>query len=694
MVGKLRPRKLLSEAPIEGPDRTRMAMMIGSVAEPVLGRVRGLWVTEAGAPDRRQRQFAVLVVLAVLLSTAAGTVLDVRTPAVVAGLTAVFALVAAGGQSLRSDLRRLATFVPGLVLVMAGGPLLQGVPIVSGLVMAVVVFGAGMLPALGEQYRVRGQIFAAATLLSTTTGIGSAQPVEVLFGSALAGAGLALALRVLTGLSDPGRATRIAVARTLTEPGPGIVEHAASAWRSDGSTSWLGQVLAGAARFRAARETLLAQAEQSEEVEAERLRQIVTEADMVSAELAKAVRSKACTGLNQLANTDPARVVVQRGGRQDLPEAVRGLNQGLNAMRNAVIQRDSSTATRPAPGGRTQQAFGAVKAHLSPRSSLFRHALRCTLAVALGMVIVLVLDDPSASSLLLVLYLVLQPAARDSMTGALERTGGAMLGVTALAVGIALLPNALLLVPLLIALMLLNIERLRDNYLLLLSALIAVTVVDRAMSIHRPAADVAISFAADTAIGAAVALVVGYLSYLVLPQSLVPDVRGTIRATVWSVTELLRSVRVAGRGVDLREPLQGAHVLALRRTQDLLGMPALLDETQTDTVDVSEQRATRSASTALDALRQDIATLAFRPESERSVAIPALHAVDDLLDGRRNVKVPDVPSASAPATELLASSLVENALHARSAIDRTLGYDNPWKAYSLSFAQPDRLRSR
>ena len=170
-----------------GRTGTRVTVMIEGVAEPVLGRVRGLWVTEAGAPDRRQRQFAVLVVTAVLLSTAAGTLLDVRTPAVVAGLTSVFALVAAGGQSLRSDLRRLATFLPGLVLVMGGGPLLQAVPPLAGLLLVVVVFGAGMLPALGEHYWVRGQTFAAATLVSTTSGIGGDQPVGVLFGAALSG---------------------------------------------------------------------------------------------------------------------------------------------------------------------------------------------------------------------------------------------------------------------------------------------------------------------------------------------------------------------------------------------------------------------------------------------------------------------------------------------------------------------------
>ena len=270
----------------------------------MLRRVRDLMVTEAGAPDPGKRQYAVLVVVAVAAASIAGWVLGLRTPALIAGLSAVCALVAAGGQSLRSDLRRLLTFGPALVLVMGTGPLLVGTPVLAGLLVAAVVFGSGMLPALGEQYRVRGQTFAAATLVSTTTGLGSEQPAALLFGSALAGVLLALVLRVLVGLIDPARLTRLAVARTLVEPGPGIVELAATAWRADGSATWLGQVLAGAARFRAARETLLAQAQQTDRFEADRLREIAAEADFVATELAKAVRARACKGLPARARLD------------------------------------------------------------------------------------------------------------------------------------------------------------------------------------------------------------------------------------------------------------------------------------------------------------------------------------------------------------------------------------------------------
>ncbi|MBE9374085.1 FUSC family protein [Saccharopolyspora sp. HNM0983] len=652
--------------------------------------MRSRLATEAGAPDPRQRQFAVTVLVAVAAATAFGFALDLQTPALIAGLTAVFALVAAGGQALEPDLHRFAWFSPILVLVMTIGPLSRGIPVLAGLLVAVVVLGAGMLPALGEHYRIGGQTIAAATIVATTTGIGAGDPAWLLFTSAAAGAGFGLALRVVNGLTDPRRATRGAVARTLLEPGPGVLETAAAAWRADGGTVWLGQVLAGAARLRAARETLLAQAEQSDEQEADRLRRIVAETDAVAAELARAVRARACSGLPVRARRDPAEAVLLRAGRQDLPEAVQGIRDGLDRVRGAVVQRDQGQVPAPEPGARRERIADAVRAHLSLRSSLFRHALRCTLAVAVGMVVVLLLDDPSASSLLLALYLVLQPAARDSMTGALERTGAAVLGVTALALLITLLPWAFLLVPLVIAGMLLSTDRLRGDYQLLLGCLIAITVVDQALRLDRELINVGISFAANTAVGAAIALFVGFISYLVLPSSVLPDVRGSVRSAVWAVSELVRSVRLSGQIPAPSADLRAAHVLALRRTQDLLGMPALLDGTGEETDD---GRSTRDAAIALDALRQNVATLAFRPQDERELAAPALTSADDLLVGKPAPRIPDVPGASAPAGELLAGSLVENALHARAAIDRTLGYDDPWKSYALSFVRPEGTRA-
>ena len=351
--------------------------------------------TRTGAPDPRQRQYTALALTAVVGGTALGWLPELRTPVLLAALTTVLALVGTHGHSLRSDIRRFAWFAPALVLVMTIGPLLSAVPLLAGLLVALVVFGTGMLPALGEQYRISGQTFAAATLLATTTGLGSDQPPLVLLGSSAAGAAFALVLRVLTGLTDPTRPARFAVSRTLLEPGPGVVEEAAAAWRTDGSRTWLGQVLAGAARFRAARETLLAQAQQSDRIEAERLNLIVAEADEIAAELAKSVQAKVCTGLPAPARRNPAHISVPAGHEQ--PAAVQGLIDALDRIRTAVLRRTDIPTAPAHPGAVREKLLGAARAHLSFKSSLFRHALRCTLAVALGMVVVLLLQDPSAA---------------------------------------------------------------------------------------------------------------------------------------------------------------------------------------------------------------------------------------------------------------------------------------------------------
>ena len=88
---------------VDGPavrDAHDTTGVIDSVAKSVLTLVRERLATEAGAPDPRQRQYAVLVLVAVVAGTAVGWVFDLHTPALIAGLTAVLALVAAVGPLL------------------------------------------------------------------------------------------------------------------------------------------------------------------------------------------------------------------------------------------------------------------------------------------------------------------------------------------------------------------------------------------------------------------------------------------------------------------------------------------------------------------------------------------------------------------------------------------------------------------
>ncbi|MHA6802132.1 FUSC family protein [Salinifilum ghardaiensis] len=658
-----------------------------TAARAMWARITG--TTEAGAPDPRQRQYAILVLCAVALGSALGWWLDATTPALIAALTAVLTLIAAGGQSLRSDLHRLSRFAPALVVVMACGPLLRGIPFAAGALVAVVIFGTGMLPALSERYRAGAQTVAAATL-AATSGIGRDDPWWTLLCASAAGVVFALVLRVVTGLGDPTRATRLAVARTLLQPGPGVLEGAMAAWRTDGAPRWLGEVLAGLARFRAARETLLTRANRADRAEAARLRAIVDEADRVAAELARAVRARACTGLPPLARRDP--VVAHGGYHGSLPHAVHGLNAGFDRIRAAVVNRSEDPVPVTAAGPWRERLRDAARAHLSTRSSLFRHALRCALAATIGMVVVALLDDPSASTLLLALYLVLQPAARDSMTGALERTGAAVLGVTALALVITLVPGALLLGPLLIAGMLLHVDQLRAHYQALLVCLIAVLAVEQTLLLDRPLVNVGIAFAANTAVGAAIALCIGFVGYLVLPSSALPDVRGAVRSTVWAMTDLLRGVRATAAEDSARDEWRALHVLTQRRTQDLLGMPALLDGTGER---AAEDDSAAEAAAALEALRQDLAMLTLHGPERRAAAEPVLATVDELLSGRQSTSIPEVHGGGSVVVDALSGMLLENALHARTAVDRALGDGTPWKSYTITFldnGQQEHLR--
>ena len=162
-----------------------------------------------------------------------------------------------------------------------------------------------------------------------------------------------------------------------------------------------------------------------------------------------------------------------------------------------------------------------------------------------------------------------------------------------------------------------------------------------------------------------------------------------------SIRRLLREIRGAGRindpaAVTVHDVLWDSDAGVVHIVMEFVEGSSLAEVLDR----FGPMRPEWAAAIALDALRQDVSTLAFRPEDEQAVAVPALQAVDQLLSGRSTAKVPDIQSAGAPATELLASSLVENALHARSAIDRTLGNQQPWKRYTINFVRTERLRIR
>ena len=123
-------------------------------------------------------------------------------------------------------------------------------------------------------------------------------------------------------------------------------------------------------------------------------------------------------------------------------------------------------------------------------------------------------------------------------------------------------------------------------------------------------------------------------------------------------------------------------MLTQRRTQDLLGMPALLDGTGEQP---AGDESAAEAAVALEALRQDLAMLMLHEPGRRRTAEPVLSAVDDLLSGRRDTSVPELHGGDSVVVDALTGMMLENALHTRTAVDRALGDDTPWKSYTITF---------
>ncbi|AOS61252.1 FUSC family protein [Actinoalloteichus hymeniacidonis] len=604
----------------------------------------------------------VVVVLAAIFAL----LLGLGGAAIAGGLVAVLGLVSASGGPLRADLRTLSWAGPAIVLIMAVGPLLDGPTAV--LAVFLVVFGSGMLATLGRHYAVIGQTLAAATLVALTGGVSAQDGPMVLIGTGLVGLVLAVALRISNGRDDPSGPTRAIVAAALTDHEPGSLDYATRVWRSDGSPEWLGTILVGTAEYRAARAMLAVQAAQAEGVESERLTAILSDAESVAAELADAVRARACTGLPAMAKMDPAGRASRVYGDVELPESVDTIRVGLDRIRGAVVERVATRAPRRPNRAAVHRALGVLLAHLSFRSSLFRHALRCSLAVTAGMVAVLWLPDGSAAPLLLVLYAVLQPMLRDTMEEALQRTGLVVFVVAVIAVVAALLPWPGVLLPFVLGAMILLAPRMRGSLPLLLCCLLGLIVVARVIQEDRAVSALALNITAISAIGATIALLVGFLSYLV-PGSVAPDVLGTLHKAVYAVRDLAAGAHGALETREGRRALRSANILALRRSQDLLALPARLEEAGPEA-----QQVVRRAASAVFALRAALAQIAFRPDEERGRALIAAVTAQRALDyeSRQPTRV-DLSSLAGPT--LLVAPVLEATLVARSAIEEVRAVD-------------------
>lgn len=359
--------------------------------------------------------------------------------AMLGALSAMFCLIAAFGGALWPDLKLLGGFAPVMVLVVAGPRLLAEVSVPAAIaVLTVVVFGVALLPTFGPRFITVGLGLGMGALFGyafQTTG--TASEWQVVAAPAL-GAAVVIVLRVLTGLRDPDKPTRSAVAGVLTATDLRGPDAAIRAWRGDRQRRWLGQVLDGGLRYRTKLFVLTDRADQLAEPLAGQLREVLDAARAEAAELAKLV----VDGGAPPAPERPERQETLAELPGETAAMVAALWDGLDRVRAALVDRDptptDSRLGAEYPGQRLIEA-------ISWQSAQFRHALRCAIGVLLALIIAAQRPgDPLMSSFLMAVFMIMQPDWRASAVKAWQRAAGTLLGALALAGLLWLLPQGLL----------------------------------------------------------------------------------------------------------------------------------------------------------------------------------------------------------------------------------------------------------
>ena len=352
--------------------------------------------------------------------------LHLGAAALLAGFTAIFFAVGVGGGALRADLRKVAWYGP-LTAVSASVPRLvadYNHGLALGLV-CVIIFIAGVLPALGSNYAASGLALGIATLLgfALQTPTGSAAAT---IGAGFVGVAVVVVLRILLTMRDPSRVTRDLVAATFSETNPGF-GRAYAMWLRDRPVRWLGECLHASVGYRTIEATLAPEeAEAADDC-----------ADIVAANIVAA-------------NITPRRFA----SGVDRPEPPADATSAyLHALR--ILDRaDSAARARPttvAPGASvTPRAVPAasLRSVLTWRSEILRHAIRATLGVLLTFLVAWATvgtDDPLVVSMAIASFAVLQTGWTQSLLKAKQRILGVGVGAAVMALLLWAVPTQWLL---------------------------------------------------------------------------------------------------------------------------------------------------------------------------------------------------------------------------------------------------------
>ncbi|GAA1944002.1 hypothetical protein GCM10009754_09470 [Amycolatopsis minnesotensis] len=562
-----------------------------------------------------------LVVLLVIVGGTAGlgTVAGLGNAAVLAALTALFCLIAALGGPLRADLRLLAVFAPALIVAVGVPRLLGAVSHAAAIALVtVVVFVAGLLPALGSRYVTVGLGLGMASLFGYGFQITGGASAGQLIGAPALAVAVVFVLRVLIGLADPGKATRGALADTLTAADSvETPEKAARLWLADRPERWTAQVLGASMRYRTARAILTVRLRTLDGAAAETVTAELEKAGEHAEELAAAVRAKKPSSVDEA------------GGGTGLTGAAGALTEAmwsaLGAVRDAEATRDRSRVDVPKTLRR--QVLGSeLRGALSWRSAQLRHAVRC----ALGMLLALVLagfrpGDPLTVAFLMGTFAVMQPEWRDSVEKAKQRIAGAMAGAVVVVLVIWLLPPAALL-PIAVVAVLGGFTVMRSEPVVFNGCMVLMSVGVNAGTRHLDPGEVLVEYVLLILLAAVIGLLFGFAA---IPGVRKPSIADRYERAVTAARELLATTVSVLRGEDVgRHDLARRFAEAARARQELITAEPGSAEPEPD-----QRRAVEDADESLRGLSGVAGALVLGREQAAPMAEPVSEIVRALAEG-------------------------------------------------------------
>ncbi|HYW04574.1 MAG TPA: FUSC family protein [Gammaproteobacteria bacterium] len=195
-----------------------------------------------------------------------------------------------------------------------------------------------------------------------------------------------------------------------------------------------------------------------------------------------------------------------------------------------------------------------VRANLSFRSLVFRHALRVAFATAAGTAIYLLLHVPHGIWIPLTVLIVLQPQLGATLSRALQRTGGTLLGALLAGLLIFLFHGSVMLDAAILACLFLTLLLFRQRYWLAVVFLTPLIILLLTLMTHQPWAEI-VNRIGDTLAGAVLALVAGYALWPSWEYRWLPD---QVADGVQANREYLAALLAATvRGLEPDWPLAG-----------------------------------------------------------------------------------------------------------------------------------------